>query len=108
MTTEHDQLVARLREDYCCCHDGFKSRGRIDPQCESCNTKDERNEAADAIEALEARVCELTEANEILSDALYSSSEKRQALAAELSQIRAQEPVGIVDEGDEGLSLIHI
>jgi len=58
--TTHTDLIARLREDYCYCLDAYKARGRIDPQCESCNTKDERDEAADAIESLEQQVAALT------------------------------------------------
>ena len=48
------ELIARLREDYCSCIDGYKSRGMTDPQCSSCDSKDWREECADALESLTA------------------------------------------------------
>ena len=48
------ELIARLREDYCSCIDGYKSRGMTDPQCSSCDSKDWREECADALERLTA------------------------------------------------------
>ena len=46
------ELIAQLREDYCSCIDGYKSRGMTDPQCSSCDSKDWREECADALERL--------------------------------------------------------
>ena len=64
------ELIARLREDYCSCIDGYKSRGMTDPQCSSCDSKDWREECADALERMGAEVnrqksCILTMAEEI-------------------------------------------
>ena len=56
-----NDIVKRLREDYCNCHEAYKSRGLIDPQCDSCNTKAERHEAADRIEQLERELAEARE-----------------------------------------------
>ena len=50
------ELIARLREDYCSCIDGYKSRGMTDPQCSSCDSKDWRGECADALERLTAEL----------------------------------------------------
>lgn len=47
-------IVERLSEDYCSCIPGFKDRGLIDPQCESCQTVDWRHEAAAEITRLRA------------------------------------------------------
>ena len=48
------ELIERLREDYCSCIDGYKSRGMTDPQCSSCDSKDWREECADVLERLTA------------------------------------------------------
>lgn len=53
-------IVEYLRSDYCSCLDAYKDRGRIDPQCESCNTKDERTAAADLIDTLKEQNALLT------------------------------------------------
>ena len=64
------ELIDRLREDYCSCIDGYKSRGMTDPQCSSCDSKDWREECADALVSLTAE-----------RDALKVKADKWQALA---------------------------
>lgn len=32
-------ILQWLRADYCTCHAGYKTRGMLDPACESCSTK---------------------------------------------------------------------
>lgn len=49
-------IVERLRNDYCNCLDSYKDRGRIDPTCESCQTKQDRTDAADEIERLRKQI----------------------------------------------------
>lgn len=49
------KLAERIGSDYCSCLEDYKRRGRIDPQCESCNTADWRHEAAAVIRSLASR-----------------------------------------------------
>lgn len=56
------RLADDLSQDYCHCHEGFKCRGLVDPQCESCNTEDWRHQAAAELRRLHALNTELVEA----------------------------------------------
>ena len=62
--TEAQRLADEIREDYCRCLPAYKDRGRIDPQCESCNTEDWRHRAAAQLRRLEAVNKQLLEALE--------------------------------------------
>ena len=80
------ELIERLREDYCSCIDGYKSRGMTDPQCSSCDSKDWREECADALERMVAEkkgdgqtIAHQMEENERLTaerDALRADAER--------------------------------
>ena len=60
--TEAQRLADEIREDYCRCLPAYKDRGRIDPQCESCNTEDWRHRAAAELRRLEAVNAQLLDA----------------------------------------------
>lgn len=89
-TTQPDalRLADDLSRDYCNCLEGYKIRNRMDPHCESCQTKDWRQEAAAELrrlheenerlrgivpEVLERLNDELCDENEDLRDALQDS-----------------------------------
>ena len=56
------RLADEIVEDYCRCLDAYKDRGRIDPQCESCNTENWRHRAAAELRRLHEVNVELVEA----------------------------------------------
>ena len=105
------ELIERLREDYCSCIDGYKSRGMTDPQCSSCDSKDWREECADALESLTkaldfwknghiemtAELFAVKRAQDTAVDEYIKSEEKVIALTAELARISAIN-AGISDE----------
>ena len=97
------ELIERLREDYCSCIDGYKSRGMTDPQCSSCDSKDWREECADALESLTkaldfwknghiemtAELFAVKRAQDTAVDEYIKSEEKVIALTAERDALKA-------------------
>ena len=61
------------------------------------------NDAADALESLEAAYASAVEAGKALAKQAFKAEQERDAIAEELKALREQEPVGVVDESDEGV-----
>ena len=83
------ELIERLREDYCSCIDGYKSRGMTDPQCSSCDSKDWRGECADALERLTAENTQLENNNVWQATKIVEHLDTIEHLTAERDALRA-------------------
>lgn len=64
---------------------------------------DDLSAAADALESLEAAYASAVEAGKALAKEAFKAEQGRDVLVAELKALREQEPVGVVDESDDGL-----
>lgn len=80
-------IVEELRHDYCNCLNSYKMLERIDPQCESCNTKDERHRAADEIESLRQQLAEANAKVANLTARLERSEEQNKMFLSRLREL---------------------
>lgn len=71
-TPSSADIVERLRYEACSCLNAYKARGRVDPACISCQTKDERTEAAEEIESLRAELAACKAESKKVTDEMVS------------------------------------
>ncbi len=98
--TESQRLADEIGEDYCRCLPAYKDRGRIDPQCESCNTKDWRHRAAAELRRLEAVNAQLLESLKSLAAADFGAGEWTES--AEQAALKARAAITAAKEKNHG------